>query len=1051
MSGEKTRVAILGGGVAGLTAAYALSEIDPTGERFDITLYQLGWRLGGKCASGRNGDFGQRIEEHGLHIWAGFYENAFTVMRSALNALNRAPGSPQATIGDCFKRQNEIFLAEQHGGKWLPWPLWFAPDPDPTVFPGRDSLFSEPGAIAPPLGEMLQRAVSTLEFNHHYYADQWPHDALREAAQALSGLASLLRPHVGAATAPADAPAAHPLLSMAGHLLKEAGEGVAAAVHTVVTEGVSHLLGSYHGSVRALLERGGLQTEFRRYLVMADFGIRIIDGILRNDCLRQGLHVIDQYEFRDFLSHGSPMTDNPLVSSLYDYTFAYEAGENPRLSACSAISGIIRLFMTYKGAFFWKATAGMGDTICTPLYQLLQRRGVKVAFFHQVTGLQLSADGNSVGRITVNQQVALADGISHYDPFVTVDGLPCWPSQPNWPQLKDGAALKSAGVDFEDVLDPLPAPAAELSLELGRDFDAVIMGMSLASLPGTCAPLIARSPAWKAMTTKIGTTRTQALQLWLNTDLAGLGGPYVVPPQPPGPNPPPNPMGPILTNYQKPFDTWADMSHLLPMEDWAPPGPKSVAYFCSVFPDSGAPDQQHAANDAVLAGATRWMTTQLGTLWPKIGSASSFKWDMLYADPALRGIERLSQQFWQCNINPSERYVLSLPGTLQYRLESGASGFSNLYLAGDWTKVADVNAGCVEVATMSGLMAAAALSGEHIPIAAPDWLYNRPLSAAASSNGPAFADYGGWEQLPPPPSTCNEATFYAWGLKADRAKCQAFIDRSLNSTRSTTRFKLLLDVAFLMVVKTDSMFPSTPPWSDEGRMTETDMGFWLLVAAHEGDNPIPTGVGWMPAYLLVDNPYATASGREIWGFPKYVGQLSTPSEQQSSGPFTATATVIREFAPTSRAQPVELINVTGTDIEFSGAEGSGIDIFHKLARGSERSMLVELGALAALHGFLPKGAGEDIPVYFLKQFRAADSTTQACYQKQLKGALRLDALRGVGLLSGTWLLELADTDSLPFIRDLGLGTPANGKLTLTTDIGFWGDMDFTVALAHPLP
>ncbi len=1055
MTSKKTKVAILGGGVAGLTAAYALSEIDPTGERFDITLYQLGWRLGGKCASGRNGDFGQRIEEHGLHIWAGFYENAFTVMRSALKALDRAPGSPQASIGDCFKRQNEIFLAEQHGGKWLPWPLWFAPNPDLTVFPGRDSIFSEPGAIAPPLGEILQRALSAFEFSHHFYADQWPHNPLQEAAHAIAGLASVLRPHVSSASAPAAAPAAHPLLSMAGHLLKEIGEGViegvGAAVHTVVSEGVSHLLGSYHGSVKALLEQGGLETEFRRYLIMADFGIRIIDGILRNDCLQQGLHVIDKYEFREFLSHGGPMKDNALVSSLYDYTFAYEAGENPRLSACSAVSGIIRLFMTYKGAFFWKATAGMGDTICTPIYQLLQKRGVKVAFFHQVMGLELTEDGNSIGTIHINQQVALADNVTSYDPFVTVDGLPSWPSQPNWSQLKDGAALKAAGVDFEDVLDPLPEPARKLPLKLGQDFDAVIMGMSLGSLPGTCAPLIARSPAWQAMTTKMGTTRTQALQLWLNTDLAGLGGPYVVPPQPPGTNPPPNPMGPILTNYQKPFDTWADMSHLLPMEDWSPPGPKSVAYFCSVFPDSGAPDQQAAANAAVLAGSSRWMTTQLGTLWPNIKSGNAFRWDMLYADAALHGEERLSQQFWQCNINPSERYVLSLPGTLQYRLESGASGFSNLYLAGDWTKVPDVNAGCVEVATMSGLMAAAALSGEAIPIAAPEWLYNRPFTSAAASHRPGFASYAGWEQLPPPPSTCNDATFYAWGLKADHDKCQAFIDRSLNSAKSRTRFRLLLDVAFLMVVKCENMFPATPPWADEGRMNETDMGFWLLVAAHEGDNPIPTGVGWMPAYLLVDNPYATASGREIWGFPKFVGQMSTPAEAQSSGPFTATATVIRKFAPASRAEPVELINVTGENIEFSGADGSAIDILHKLAHAGKRKMLAEAGALVASHGFLPKGAGEDIPVYFLKQFRTADSTTDACYQSQLKGALRLDALRGLGLLSGTWMLELADTDSLPFIRDLGLGTPANGKLTLTTNIGFWGDMDFTVAMAHPLP
>ena len=59
--------------MAGLAAAWRLS--DPEGEQPEVTVYQRGWRLGGKGASSRgpNG----RIEEHGLHVWLGFYDNAF--------------------------------------------------------------------------------------------------------------------------------------------------------------------------------------------------------------------------------------------------------------------------------------------------------------------------------------------------------------------------------------------------------------------------------------------------------------------------------------------------------------------------------------------------------------------------------------------------------------------------------------------------------------------------------------------------------------------------------------------------------------------------------------------------------------------------------------------------------------------------------------------------------------------------------------------------------------------------------------------------------------
>ena len=86
------KVAILGGGMAGLSAAWRLSE-PGWRDRFDsITVYQRGWRLGGKGASSR-GENG-RIEEHGLHIWLGCYENAFALLRECYAELDRTTTTP---------------------------------------------------------------------------------------------------------------------------------------------------------------------------------------------------------------------------------------------------------------------------------------------------------------------------------------------------------------------------------------------------------------------------------------------------------------------------------------------------------------------------------------------------------------------------------------------------------------------------------------------------------------------------------------------------------------------------------------------------------------------------------------------------------------------------------------------------------------------------------------------------------------------------------------------------------------------------------------------
>ncbi|MBA3858013.1 MAG: hypothetical protein C0507_14005 [Cyanobacteria bacterium PR.3.49] len=74
-------MAILGGGIYSLAAAFDLNSEKNWTQKYDITVYQMGWRLGGKGASTRNPKYGNRIEEHGLHIWLGFYENAFQIMR----------------------------------------------------------------------------------------------------------------------------------------------------------------------------------------------------------------------------------------------------------------------------------------------------------------------------------------------------------------------------------------------------------------------------------------------------------------------------------------------------------------------------------------------------------------------------------------------------------------------------------------------------------------------------------------------------------------------------------------------------------------------------------------------------------------------------------------------------------------------------------------------------------------------------------------------------------------------------------------------------------
>ena len=96
--------------MAGLAAAWRLSEPGWQDELESITVYQRGWRLGGKGASSRgpNG----RIEEHGLHLWLGYYENAFRLLRECYAELDRPRDRSGGADPDLARRD----VPRRHGG-----------------------------------------------------------------------------------------------------------------------------------------------------------------------------------------------------------------------------------------------------------------------------------------------------------------------------------------------------------------------------------------------------------------------------------------------------------------------------------------------------------------------------------------------------------------------------------------------------------------------------------------------------------------------------------------------------------------------------------------------------------------------------------------------------------------------------------------------------------------------------------------------------------------------------------------------------------------------
>jgi uncharacterized protein with NAD-binding domain and iron-sulfur cluster len=104
----KRKIAIVGGGMAGLAAAFDLTRTEALRNKFDVTIYQMGWRLGGKAASSR--DRHGRIVEHGLHVWFGCYENAFELVKAAYAAWDPLPGQAIKDPKHAFQGQSRTAM-----------------------------------------------------------------------------------------------------------------------------------------------------------------------------------------------------------------------------------------------------------------------------------------------------------------------------------------------------------------------------------------------------------------------------------------------------------------------------------------------------------------------------------------------------------------------------------------------------------------------------------------------------------------------------------------------------------------------------------------------------------------------------------------------------------------------------------------------------------------------------------------------------------------------------------------------------------------------------
>ena len=321
-----------------------------------------------------------------------------------LDRPNRRPDCPIQTWTDAFERASSVGVTDRLDDGWATWLASFAEN---DLIPG------DPNVPTFDPQSFMQRALQLLS---DFYTSSIPQE-----------------PHLYFSGSPNPAPErrATPALLQMLQAFQLGTTALASKGLAALSDRVPEAFAANLAHLRKTVDlRTGDDLASRRSALLVDLVTTCLVGLfadqIGNDVHR--LLSLDNEDFREWLRrHGASQQtlDSSIVRGLYDLVFAFEDGdvERPAFPAGLGLFLAGKIFFDYRGAIFWKMTAGMGDVVFAPMYEALRERGVAFKFFHDVTALRLDESGEHIESIELLRQRDVDD----YEPLRDYGGLPCFP------------------------------------------------------------------------------------------------------------------------------------------------------------------------------------------------------------------------------------------------------------------------------------------------------------------------------------------------------------------------------------------------------------------------------------------------------------------------------------------------------------------------------------------------------------------------------------------------------------------------------------------------
>jgi hypothetical protein len=291
--------------------------------------------------------------------------------------------------------------------------------------------------------------------------------------------------------------------------------------------------------------------------------------------------------------------------------------------------------------------------------------------------------------------------------------------------------------------------------------------------------------------------------------------------------------------------------------------------------------------------------------------------------------------------------------------------------------------------------------------------------------------------------------------KIDTHAAQRWLDETLNwrppGEEPRPEFTAL-PIAFIIFMHMKSMCSVNPPHDTWGAVSETEMVVTLPVL--EWDNqglPSLPSLKFYPIVLCLDSGPALISGREVFGFPKIMGQVEMGPDagvvrtevcRREGEAFTHRNDLLlalrREQANGQASTPDSFGKGLAEMVkdELLGEVDDGV-LGHLLNLNPARKALnFTLGGVVDLFEGLEIGQ----KFVFLKQFRDVENPRLACHRSVAECELEFSGLKSLSRESGDWELEVPEWHSSSLLKRIGvesgpIGAPLRSEFQIDMSLG----------------